>query len=86
MSLDATNLKAREAGRVVSAAAIVAVGTNGAGRREILDLAIGASEAEACWTVFPRSLARRGQRWVKLIISDSHGSIRASVSRLFRST
>lgn len=70
--LDATYLKVREAGRVVSVAVIVAVGANSAGRREILGMTIGASEAETFWTEFLRSLARRGLRGVKLVISDSH--------------
>jgi transposase-like protein len=73
--LDATYLKVREAGRVVSVAVTVAVGVNSAGRREILGLAIGPSEAETFWTEFLRSLARRGLRGVKLVISDSHEGI-----------
>lgn len=84
--LDATYLKVREAGRVVSVAVTVAVGANSAGRREILGLAIGASEAETFWTEFLRSLARRGLRGVKLVISDSHEGIKAAVSRVFSAT
>ena len=84
--LDATYLKVREAGRVVSVAVTVAVGVNSAGRREILGLAIGPSEAEAFWTEFLRSLARRGLRGVKLVISDSHEGIKAAVSRVFSAT
>lgn len=84
--LDATYLKVREAGRVVSVAVTVAVGVNSAGRREILGLAIGPSEAETFWTEFLRSLARRGLRGVKLVISDSHEGIKAAVSRVFSAT
>ncbi len=84
--LDATDLKVREAGRVVSVAVIVAVGANSAGRREILGMTIGASEAETFWTEFLRNLARRGLRWVKLVISDSHEGIKAAVSRVFSAT
>jgi transposase-like protein len=76
----------REAGRVVSVAVTVAVGVNSAGRREILGLAIGPSEAETFWTEFLRSLARRGLRGVKLVISDSHEGIKAAVSRVFSAT
>ena len=53
-------VKARRDGRVVSVAVIVAVGVNGDGRREVLGLAVGASEAETFWTDFLRKLARRG--------------------------
>jgi transposase-like protein len=84
--LDATYLKVREAGRVISVAVTVAVGVNSAGRREILGLAIGPSEAETFWTEFLRSLARRGLRGVKLVISDSHEGIKAAVSRVFSAT
>jgi transposase-like protein len=79
--LDATYLKVREAGRVISVAVTVAVGVNSAGRREILGLAIGPSEAETFWTEFLRSLARRGLRGVKLVISDSHEGIKAQGGR-----
>ena len=54
----------REAGRIVSVAVTVAVAVNDQGRREVLGMAIGASEAEAFWTEFLRSLARRGLRGV----------------------
>ncbi len=80
--LDATYLKVRQDGRIVSVAVIIAVGVNGAGRREVLGLAIGASEAETFWTDFLRKLARRGLRGVKLVISDAHEGIKAAVSKV----
>ena len=70
--LDATYVKARTGGRIVSTAVIVAVAVNGDGRREVLGLDIGPSEAETFWTEFLRKLARRGLRGVKLVISDAH--------------
>ncbi|WP_174298585.1 IS256 family transposase [Sphingomonas bacterium] len=84
--VDATYLKVRQAGRIVSVAVTIAVGVNGDGRREVLGMAIGTSEAETFWTDFLRSLARRGLRGVKLIISDAHEGIKAAVSRVFRAT
>lgn len=81
--IDATYLKVRQNGRIVSVAVTIAVGVNSDGRREVLGMAIGASEAETFWTDFLRSLARRGLRGVKLIISDAHEGIKASVSRVF---
>jgi len=69
--LDATYVKVRANGRIVSVAVIVAVAVNSDGRREVLGMAIGASEAETFWTSFLRSLARRGLRGVKLVISDA---------------
>jgi transposase-like protein len=84
--LDATYLKVRHDGRIVSVAVIIAVGVNSAGRREVLGLAIGASEAETFWTDFLRKLARRGLRGVKLVISDAHEGIKAAVSKVLHAT
>jgi transposase-like protein len=84
--LDATYVKVREAGRIISVAVIIAVGANTAGRREVLGLAIGPSEAETFWTDFLRKLARRGLRGVKLVISDAHEGIKAAVSKVLCAT
>jgi putative transposase len=80
--LDATYLKVRQDGRIVSVAVIIAVGVNATGRREVLGMAIGASEAETFWTDFLRKLTRRGLRGVKLVISDAHEGIKAAVSKV----
>jgi transposase-like protein len=84
--LDATYVKVRQGGHIVSVAVIVAVGANTDGRREVLGMTVGASEAETFWTEFLRSLARRGLRGVKLVISDSHEGIKAAVSKIFSAT
>ena len=80
--IDATYVKVRQNGRIVSIAVIVAVGVNSDGRREVLGMDIGPSEAEPFWTAFLRKLARRGLRGVKLVISDAHEGIKAAVSKL----
>ena len=80
--LDATYVKVRAAGRIVSVAVIIAVGVNGDGRREVLGMTIGASEAETFWIEFLRQLARRGLRGVKLVISDAHEGLKAAVAKL----
>jgi transposase-like protein len=84
--VDATYLKVRQAGRIVSVAVTVAVGVNTDGRREVLGLAVGPSEAEVFWTDFLRGLARRGLRGVKLVTSDAHEGIKASVSKIMNCT
>ena len=84
--LDATYVKVREQGRVVPVAVIVAVAVNGDGRREVLGLSIGVSEAETFWTEFLRSLARRGLRGVKLVISDAHEGLKAAVARVLHAS
>jgi transposase-like protein len=81
--IDATYLKSRQGGRIVSVAVIVAVGVNTDGRREVLGVATGASEAEVFWTGFLRSLADRGLRGVKLVIADDHKGLRAAARRVF---
>ena len=70
--IDATYVKVRQNGRIVSVAVIIAVGVNTDGRREVLGMTIGASEAETFWTEFLRQLARRGLRGAELVISDAH--------------
>jgi len=59
--LDATYVKVRQNGRVVSIAVIVAIGVNSDGRREVLGMDIGVSEAETFWLEFLRKLSRRGR-------------------------
>ena len=84
--IDATYVKAREGGRIVSTATIIAVGVNTDGRREVLGVATGASEAEVFWKGFLRSLADRGLRGVKLVIADDHKGLRAAASKVFHAS
>ena len=80
--IDATYVKVREAGRIVSVAVIIATGVNGDGVREVLGMAVGPSEAEPFWTSFLRTLMRRGLRGVKLVISDAHEGLKAAAARV----
>jgi putative transposase len=84
--IDATYVKVREAGRIVSVAVIIAVGVNTNGMREVLGMAVGPSEAEPFWTQFLRSLTRRGLRGVKLVISDAHEGLKAAASKVLKAT
>jgi putative transposase len=84
--VDATYVKVRQAGRIVSVAVIVAVGVNTDGRREVLGMDIGPSEAETFWTAFLRKLARRGLRGVKLVVSDAHEGLKAAVAKVLTAT
>ena len=81
--LDATYVKVRRNRRIVSVAVIVAVGVNTDGRREVLGIDIGPSQAETFWTEFLRKLRRRG---VKLVVSDAHEGIKAAVAKLMNAT
>ena len=84
--LDATYLKVRQGGRIVSVAAIIAVAVNPDGRREIVGLGLGPSEAEAFWIDFLRGLKSRGLDGVKLVISDAHTGLKAAIARVFDAT
>ncbi|MCS3764724.1 hypothetical protein GGE24_005580 [Bradyrhizobium centrosematis] len=84
--IDATSVKVRQNGRIVSVAVIVAVGVNGDGRREVLGMDIGPSEAATFWTAFLRKLGRRGLRGVKLVVSDAHEGIKASMAKVLNAS
>ena len=84
--IDATYLKVRDGGRIVSTAATIAVGVNTDGRREVLGVATGPSEAEVFWKGFLRSLADRGLRGVRLVVADDHKGLRAAAAKVFHAT
>jgi putative transposase len=77
--LDATYLKARVDGRVVSRAVVIATGVTADGSREVLGLDVGDSEDGAFWTAFLRSLKARGLAGVQLVISDAHTGLKAAI-------
>lgn len=80
--LDATYLKVREGGRIVSVAAIIAVAVDTDGRREIIGLGIGPSEAETFWSTFLKGLVRRGLKGVRLVISDAHEGLKHAIAKV----
>ena len=84
--LDATYVKVRHNGRVVSVAVVLAIGVNADGRREVLGMDIGLSEAEAFWIEFLRKLRRRGLNGVKLVVSDAHEGLKAAVTKVLGAT
>src|ERR671932_1965131 len=78
--LDATFVKVRQDGRIVSLAVVIAIGVNASGQRQVLGLDVGPSEDGAFWTQFLRSLVARGLSGVKLVISDSHGGLKSAIA------
>src|SRR5215210_3517740 len=83
--LDATYVKARQDGRVVSVAVVIAVGVNGAtGEREVLGLDVGASEDGAFWLSFVRGLVSRGLRGVRLVVSDAHRGLKGAIEAVLQ--
>lgn len=78
--LDAKAVKVRENDRVVSMAAVVAVGVRNTGDREVLGFDIGPAETYEFWAAFLRSLVRRGLKGVRLVISDAHEGLRRAIA------
>lgn len=78
--VDATFLKARAGGRVVSKAVVIAVGVRESGEREVLGVDIGPSEDGAFWLAFLRGLVARGLRGVRLVTSDAHEGLKTAIA------
>jgi putative transposase len=82
--LDATFVKARQDGRVVAQAVVIAIGVNQDGQREVLGLDAGPSEDGACWQGFLRDLVGRGLSGVQLVISDAHQGLKAAIATVLQ--
>jgi transposase-like protein len=82
--LDATFLKVRDNGRVVSMAVVVAIGVRQTGEREVLSWEIGPSEDGAFWLRFLRGLVARGLRGAKLVVSDAHEGLKQAIAAVFQ--
>ncbi|MHB8578213.1 MAG: IS256 family transposase, partial [Dehalococcoidia bacterium] len=78
--LDATFVKVRQDGRVVSQAVVIAIGVRTSGEREVLGVDVGPSEDGAFWLSFLRSLVARGLQGVQLVISDAHQGLRSAIA------
>ncbi len=72
VAADALVLKVREGGRTVNVHALLAVGVNSDGYREILGLHVTSAEDGAGWLGFFRDLTARGLSGVALVTSDAH--------------
>lgn len=79
MAADALVLKVREGGRVVDVHALIAVGVNAAGYREILGIDVTTAEVGAGWLTFRRSLTARGLSGVRLVTSDADAGLVAAI-------
>jgi transposase-like protein len=82
--LDATYLKVRQQGRIVSLAVVLATGVTIAGERQVLGLAVGPSEEGAFWQQFLRSLVARGLTGVRLVVSDAHGGLMQAIAAVLQ--
>jgi hypothetical protein len=80
---DATYMKGRVGGRVVSRAVVVATGVTASGDREVLGVDVGDSESGAFWTAFLKGLRARGLDGVQLVISDHHLGLKEAIGAVF---
>jgi len=80
---DATYVKGRVRGRVVSRAVVVATGVTATGDREVLGVDVGDSEDGAFWTAFLKGLRARGLTGVQLVISDHHLGLKEAIGAVF---
>ena len=82
--LDATVVKSREEGRVVSQAVVIAIGVRATGEREVLGVDVGPSESGAFWLQFLRCLVSRGLSGVQLVVSDSHEGLKGAIGAVLQ--
>src|ERR671933_1822317 len=82
--LDATFVKVRDNGHVVSQAVVIAIGVTASGEREVLGLDVGPSESGAFWLAFLRDLAARGLNGVKLVTSDAHAGLKTAIGSVLQ--
>lgn len=82
--LDATFVKVRSQGRVVSMAVVIAIGVRDSGEREVLGLDVGPSEDGAFWLQFLRGLVARGLAGVQLVVSDAHQGLKGAIGAVLQ--
>jgi putative transposase len=83
--VDATYLKVRHNGSVISMAILLAYGITPEGKREILGVSASLSEAEVHWREFLKSLQSRGMHGLRLGISDNHHGLKNARMAIFPS-
>ena len=82
--LDATYVKVRDNGRVISQAIVIAIGVTASGEREVLGLDVGPSESGAFWLAFLRGLVARGLAGVRLVMSDAHSGLKMAIESILQ--
>jgi len=82
--LDATFVKVRDNGRVISQSIVIAIGVTASGEREVLGLDVGPSESGGFWLAFLRSLVARGLSGVRLVVSDAHSGLKMAIESILQ--
>jgi transposase-like protein len=82
--VDAMVLKVRKEGRVRARGALMAIGINEEGYREVLGLMLGDSESEASWNEYFSWLKSRGLHGLDLVVSDHHAGLIRAIRQHFQ--
>ena len=81
--LDALYESVRQGGCVLDCAVFIAYGIDYEGKRTVLAVSTGLSEAEVHWRGFLESLIARGLHAVQSITSDAHAGLKAALKATF---
>jgi putative transposase len=82
--VDARYERVRQNERIEGQGVLVISGVSGKGQRDILGIAVANTESETSWTEVFRDLNRRGLAGVRLVVSDDHEGLVASIRRCFQ--
>jgi transposase-like protein len=82
--VDARYERVRQNERIESQGVLMISGVSGKGQRDIIGVAVANTESETSWTEVFRDLNRRGLSGVRLVTSDDHEGLVASVRRCFQ--
>ena len=77
--LDARYERVREAGVIVSQAALIAVAVDLEGRRQVLAVELANRESQSSWRDFLLGLKNRGLYGVDFVVSDDHPGLKAAI-------
>ncbi len=81
--IDAIYKKVRENSRIVNKGALIVIGIDSDGKRQILDFSIANTEEEASYSELFMKLKERGLRGVKFVISDAHLGLKSAITKFF---
>lgn len=82
--VDARYERVRQNERIESQGVLLIIGVSERGQRDIIGVTMANTESETSWTEIFRELNRRGLHGVRLVVSDHHDGLVASIRRCFQ--
>lgn len=82
--VDARGERIRRDGAIVPQSALIVVGIDGDGYREVLGVWCADSESESTWSAVFRELKERGLHGVLYVVSDDHEGLTAAIALSFQ--